>query len=157
MTSLLLRNLIFTILQPGIVAGLIPYLFVKDQFKTTFSFPFQVYHWIGIFIILIGISILLYCVYHFAKYGRGTLSPADPKKKLVTKGLYRFSRNPMYLGVLIVLLGETIFMRSFMLGAYLFLVTILFLLFVVYFEERRLTKSFGDDYTSYKKKVKRWI
>ena len=157
MTSLLLRNILFTILQPGIVAGLIPYLLVKDQLKTTFSSPFHFYQWIALVIIISGIAILLYCIYHFAKYGRGTLSPADPTKKLVTKGLYRYSRNPMYLGVLLVLLGEMIFMRSFMLGAYLFLVTVLFLLYVVYFEERRLQKSFGEDYITYKKKVKRWI
>ena len=157
MPSLLLRNLLFTILQPGIVAGLIPYLLVKDQLKTTLSSPFHFYQWIAFVIIIIGLAILFYCIYHFAKYGHGTLSPADPTKQLVTKGLYRYSRNPMYLGVLLVLLGETIFMRSLMLGAYLFLITILFLLYVVYFEERRLSKSFGDDYTNYKKKVKRWI
>ncbi len=157
MFSLYFRNLIFTILQPGIVCGLIPWLLVREELKTLPSFPFPFYQWIGLLMVAIGLFIVLYCVNSFAKEGRGTLSPADPTKKLVVKGLYHYSRNPMYIGVLFILAGETIFLRSFQLGIYMFVVFVGFFIFVVVFEEPRLTRDFGIDYVDYKKRVRRWI
>lgn len=157
MTSLILRNLIFTILQPGIVCGLIPWLIVRKELEDILNAPLHTYQSLGLFLILIGTFILLYCIYDFAKEGKGTLSPADPTKKLVVKGLYRYSRNPMYLGVMLILFGETIFTRSANLGMYLFGVFVLFFCYVVFFEEPRLARDFGDDYTVYRKKVRRWL
>src|SRR5687767_10589786 len=157
MTSLLLRNLLFTILQPGVVAGLIPYILVREQIKTTLEAPFQLYHWIGIAFIVAGAFILLICIFDFARHGEGTLSPADPTRKLVVKGFYRYSRNPMYLAVMLILLGETIFMKSLELGMYMFFVLAAFLLFIILFEEPRLYKTFGQDYVKYKERVKRWF
>ena len=155
--SLYLRNLIFTILQPGVVCGLIPWLIVRDEIREDLSVPFQVYHLIGTLIIVIGVMVLIHCIFSFAKHGKGTLSPLDPTKKLVAKGLYRYSRNPMYLGVLLIIIGETVILRSFNMGIYLFLVLIAFFCYVIFFEEPRLNRDFGDDYKAYKKKVRRWL
>ena len=152
-----MRNLFFTILQPGVVCGLIPWLIVKDEINTDLSGPFQTYHLIGILIIAMGVVVLIHCIFSFAKLGKGTLSPLDPTKKLVAKGLYRYSCNPMYLGVLLIIIGETVFLRSFNLGIYLVLVFVAFFCYVVFFEEPRLHRDFGDDYKAYKKKVRRWI
>ena len=157
MTSLLLRNLLFTILQPGVVAGLIPYFLVREQIKTTLAVPIQLYHWIGIALIVSGALILLICIFDFARHGKGTLSPADPTKKLVVKGFYRYSRNPVYLAVMLILLGETIFMKSLKLGIYMSFVLAAFLLFIILFEEPRLYKTFGQDYAKYKERVGRWL
>lgn len=109
MASLLLRNLFFTILQPGIVAGLIPYWILGDKVNKTFCWPLQFYHYLAILLFLTGLVIMFDCIIRFAVEGRGTLSPADPAKKLVISGLYRFSRNPMYVGVMMILIGEAIF------------------------------------------------
>jgi protein-S-isoprenylcysteine O-methyltransferase Ste14 len=76
-------------------------------------------------------------------YGKGTLSPADPTKKLVVKGLYRFSRNPMYVGVTMMLVGESIFFQSTALWTYSLIIFIAFNIFILFFEEPRLLDDFG--------------
>lgn len=157
MFSLFLRNLVFTILQPGVVAALIPYLIVKRSGGhpgLKFETPVQ---YVGAFIFVIGATIMIACIARFAVDGRGTLSPADPTRHLVTSGLYRFSRNPMYVGVLLILIGEAIFFKSEWLTVYCCLIFLLFHTFIVFFEERRLKKDFGQDYDEYRQKVRRWI
>ncbi len=99
MLSLLFRNLFFTILQPGIVAGLIPFFILGDKVKNSFTQPLTVYHFLGAIEFVIGFVIMLTCIISFAVNGGGTISPADPTKRLVVTGLYKFSRNPMYVGV----------------------------------------------------------
>ncbi len=159
MLSLFIRNLIFTILQPGIVAGLIPYLILGD--KVNDIFVQQLFspelHNSGIIIFLIGLVIMLTCIINFAVKGKGTLSPADPTKKLVISGLYRFSRNPMYVGVTLILIGEAIFFQSVQLLIYSLLVFLAFNIFTILVEEPRLKKDFGEEYNRYCKKVSRWI
>lgn len=154
---LTLRNIIFFILQPGVVCILIPYLLIWDVLKERFSVPFQFYHIIGGLLIALGLGIIIHCIVSFNRYGKGTLSPLDPTKKLVIRGLYKYSRNPMYLGVITLLLGEAVLTRTLMLGAYLFLVTTAFLIYVLVFEEPRLQRDFGKEYDEYKKKVRRWF
>ena len=157
MKSLFIRNLIFTMLQPGLVVGLFPYLIAGDKFKIVFHQPFGILQFAGIIIFLAGVALMLYCIYYFAIEGRGTLSPADPTKNLVVHGPYQFSRNPMYIGVTVALLGEVIFLESGRLLLYTGIVFILFALFIITIEEPRLRKDFGDQYASYSKKVRRWI
>ena len=84
------------------------------------------------------------CIIRFAVEGRGTLSPADPTKKLVISGLYKFSRNPMYVGVMMIIIGEAIFFRSTSLWIYSLFIFIAFNLFVMFIEEPLLLKDFGE-------------
>ncbi len=156
MLSLLLRNLFFTILQPGLVAGLIPYWILGDKVKHIAQ-PLQFYNYIGAIVFVIGLVIMLSCIISFAVKGRGTLSPADPTKRLVITGLYKFSRNPMYVGVTMILIGEAIFFRSVNLWIYLIFVFIAFNIFILLHEEPRLRKDFREEYKRYCEKVKRWI
>ena len=100
---------------------------------------------------------MLICIISFAVKGRGTLSPADPTKKLVVTGLYRYSRNPMYIGVVMILTGEAIFFQSVSLWIYLLVVIIAFNIFILLHEEPRLQKDFGEEYKKYCQKVRRWI
>jgi protein-S-isoprenylcysteine O-methyltransferase Ste14 len=155
--SLLLRNLFFTILQPGMVCGLIPYLIAKDHYHLAFSQPPAFLQYIGIALFLAGVSITIHCIIKFAMDGRGTLSPADPTRQLVIAGLYRYSRNPMYIGVMATLLGESIFVQSSSLWLYTLLIFIAFNLFIVFWEEPRLRKDFGKSYEEYCRQVRRWI
>lgn len=157
MISLLFRNLLFTILQPGIVAGLIPFFILRQKVKDTLVHTWKFHYSLGILIFSIGFIIMLGCIISFAVYGRGTLSPLDPTRKLVTVAFYKFSRNPMYLGVILILVGEAIFFRSVELWAYALFIFVAFNIFIVLIEEPRLQKDFGEEYTRYCKKVRRWI
>lgn len=155
--SLFFRNLFFTILQPGVVAGLVPFLIARKNFENIAAHAFQIPHYIGIVVCLAGIGITLHCIANFAIHGRGTLSPADPTQQLVISGLYKFSRNPMYVGVMLMLIGEAIFTQSTGLLVYSIGVFTAFNLFIVFREEPRLKKDFGTSYHEYCKTVRRWI
>jgi len=155
--SLFLRNLFFTILQPGVVAGLIPFLLARKNFENAFAGAFHVQHGVGMFVFLAGVTITLHCIANFAIHGRGTLSPADPTQRLVISGLYKFSRNPMYVGVMLTLIGEAIFTQSVDLWGYSLTVFTAFNLFIIFREEPRLKKDFGTSYHEYCKTVRRWI
>lgn len=157
MWSLFFRNLLFTILQPGIVVGLIPYWILgMPSSETTRGRPGS-FQYIAIVVFAAGLAILFYCISMFAVKGKGTLSPADPTKKLVVSGLYRFSRNPMYIGVMLMLIGEAIFFSSTYLGIYTAVVFIGFNLFISLHEEPRLKRDFGSEYQLYLKTVRRWL
>jgi protein-S-isoprenylcysteine O-methyltransferase Ste14 len=156
MRSLLIRNLIFTILQPGIIAGLIPYLIERDTIYALCYSPFSWNQMVSLVVIAAGLGVLLHCVYLFAKVGAGTLSPAFPTKVLVVKGLYHFVRNPMYIGVMMILIGEAVFASSFKLYVYAGFIFILFNLFIIFIEEPRLKKDFGETYLKYCEEVGRW-
>src|SRR4051812_28105515 len=112
MLSLLLRNLFFTILQPGLVAGLFPYWIIGGNLNSRLTGPFQPWQMTGVVIFSAGLVVMLSCIVRFAFEGRGTLSPADPTKRLVVGGLYKFSRNPMYVGVMLILIGEVLIFQS---------------------------------------------
>jgi len=155
--SLFLRNLFFTILQPGMVAGLIPYWILGKKVEDTLAQTFNLYQYLAALLLVIGFAIMITCIIGFAIYGSGTLSPADPTKKLVIKGLYRYSRNPMYVGVMLMLIAESIFFQSVTLWRYTLFIFVAFYVFILIHEEPRLKRDFGDEYNQYIKKVRRWF
>ncbi len=106
---------------------------------------------------ILGFLILMSCILRFATEGKGTISPIDPTKNLVAKGLYRYSRNPMYVGVMLLLLGEAVFWQSLFLAGYAAVVFIGFNLFIIIHEEPRLKRDFGTEYELYFQKVRRWF
>jgi protein-S-isoprenylcysteine O-methyltransferase Ste14 len=108
-------------------------------------------------LILAGAAVLIDCVVKFAVKGKGTLAPIDPPKKLVTGGLYRFVRNPMYVGGLLVLFGQALFFRSSSLLLYALAWWLAAHLFIVLYEEPHLRSVFGADYENYRTAVPRWI
>jgi protein-S-isoprenylcysteine O-methyltransferase Ste14 len=145
---LLLRSIFFTLLMPGTVTIVIQYRLVSSQARHN-SQPYQVLQYLGVPLIIIGAVALLWSIWRFYSDGQGTLAPVDPPKVLVVRGLYRYVRNPMYVGVLWILLGEAIWFLS---GLILFEAG-LFLgvthLFVKYYEEPALRRQFGEAYESY--------
>lgn len=104
-----------------------------------------------------GTCILLNCVLRFATDGRGTISPIDPTKKLVIRGLYKYSRNPMYVGVMFIMIGEAVFIWSLALAIYAAIVFAAFNLFIVLHEEPRCRREFGSEYEDYYRRVRRWL
>lgn len=157
MFSLFIRNLFFTVVQPGIVAGLIPLWITGASINTIFDEVWQLHQYMGAMVFLVGLVIMLWCIISFAVKGRGTLSPLDPTKQLVVSGLYRYSRNPMYVGVMLILIGEAIYFQSVELWVYSLLVFIAFNIFARVVEEPRLRNDFGAEYDLYCQKVRRWI
>jgi protein-S-isoprenylcysteine O-methyltransferase Ste14 len=152
----LLKTVIFTILAPGTVTILIPGWLLSSPMGAA-SFDIGAFRYIGIGPILIGASIYLWCAWDFTFAGKGTPAPIDPPKELVVRGLYRYVRNPMYVGMVAVLIGETLFFQSLALAAYVGAVLLVFTLFVVLYEEPALTRKFGDSYRRYREAVPRWI
>lgn len=148
---LFLRALLALLILPGTFAGLIPaWIVVNDQWRNQGS-------WAGVVPLVAGITILLWCVRDFYVAGKGTLAPWEPPKRLVIVGLYRFVRNPMYVGILILLLGWSWWAGSWMLFCYALLFAVAFHLRVVLHEEPRLKAQFGDDWNAYATAVRRWL
>lgn len=150
-----LRSLLFLILIPGTVAGYIPSRILRPS-KHLAVPPLSISSTLAVILALIGISVLLICVWDFFEAGRGTLAPFDPPKNLVVRGLYRFTRNPMYNGVVALLLGEAWFFQSTTLLQYALVVFVIFHLVVVVYEEPALEAQFGDGYRAYRGAVPRW-
>src|SRR5207248_4854486 len=94
---------------------------------------------------------------HLTFIGKGTPAPIDAPKVLVKEGPYRWVRNPMYIAVLSVVIGEAILFRSFLLAGYALLVAVVVHMFVVFVEEPSLRSQFGESYETYLRTVPRWL
>lgn len=154
-TFLAIRSLLFLILIPGTVAGYIPLRILRASGRLSLPGVSAVSVLAGC-LILLGAAVLLRCVWDFLVAGRGTLAPIDPPQHLVVRGLYHYTRNPMYNGVLAVLLGEAWLFHSTALLLYAAVIFTMFHLFVVLYEEPALTSRFGESYRDYRAVVPRW-
>jgi protein-S-isoprenylcysteine O-methyltransferase Ste14 len=136
---------------PVIVAGLVPwYLSGIDGCRmrgTPLGWP----------LFLLGGGIVLWCARDFYVIGKGTLAPWDPPRKLVIIGLYKFTRNPMYVGVLGCVAGWSLIAGSPLLIVYMAILALGFHLRVVFYEEPLLARQFGPVWTQYSATVNRWL
>jgi len=110
----------------------------------------------GIAVCVVGGALALWCILAFAFVGNGTPAPFDPPRSLVVRGPYRFVRNPMYLGAVLVLSGAALVYHSLALLGYAAGFLIATYVFVVAYEEPTLGQLFGDDYRAYRARVRRW-
>jgi protein-S-isoprenylcysteine O-methyltransferase Ste14 len=149
----ILKTILFTILVPGSVLVLIPSWILRG-FSRPERGPLA---WLGLFLIVLGAAIYFRCAWEFAVRGLGTPAPIAPTKFLVTTALHRYVRNPMYIGVLGVLLGEAAFFRALVLLKYAAFCFAAAYLFVVFYEEPTLRRQFGESYEQYRRSVPRWI
>ncbi len=152
----LIKTLIFTILVPGTVSVGIPYLLLSSGLGR-YSYEIGAFRLVGFLPIVLGTGFYLWCAWDFVFSGKGTPAPVDPPKVLVRTGLYRRTRNPMYVGVLLVLVGEAVLFQSLTLLIYALLIGIVFHLWVLSYEEPTLNRKFGVAYEEYCKGVPRWI
>ena len=104
-----------------------------------------------------GASFVLHSTFLFFSLGKGTPVPVEPPKKLVIKGLYKYTRNPIYIAYFLIFLGEFLLFGHILLFLYLLLAVIFFHTLVIYHEEPILKKRFGKSYHKYMEKVPRWI
>jgi protein-S-isoprenylcysteine O-methyltransferase Ste14 len=147
----ILNNLVSLIL-PITALIIVPYLLEPHP-----VIQWKWYFFTGAFICFTGLLIMILSIRLFIVIGNGTLAPWNPPKKFVVTGLYMYVRNPMIIGVLIVLTGEALLFYSFLLLLWCALFYTVNHFYFILFEEPQLLKRFGDDYQNYKMNVPRWI
>lgn len=150
MNGLFARALVAFLILPGVVAFLVPILLLGPGTTGLSN------RW-GVVPLGVGTVLLLACVREFYVAGRGTLAPWAPPAALVVTGPYKWSRNPMYVAVLLILSGWAISFRSWPLALYAVVVLLAFHLRVVLHEEPWLARTFGDTWTQYRKRISRWL
>lgn len=148
----LLRSLIFGSLFVSIWIWFVPRLIAGGPLQPEPGVA-------SILLMVVGGSVMVWCVFDFGWRGLGTPAPFDPPRRLVVSGLYRWVRNPMYIGMGTFMVGEAMLLPSIM-RAMLILITILWAvvtLFIVLYEEPTLRRLFGAEYENYCRHVHRWL
>ena len=151
----LVRTAIFTIIVPCSVAGWIPLVLRRyPDASIDLGTPGIA---IGSILITIGVIGYVLTAGAFAIIGKGSPSPSHPTSNLIVSGIHRYSRNPMYVSVLSVIIGQAILWGSSNIAIYAVLVWIGFQTFIIFYEEPTLRKKFGEQYETYYNEVPRWI
>jgi len=146
-------SLIFVVLQPGLMGGLVPYLLTGGWESAG---PPLVLEVVGAALVTAGVGFLAHTVIRFAVEGLGTPSPAAPTENLVVGGVYRYLRNPMYVAVIAVILGQAAILGRPVLLVYAALFWLLVASFVRFYEEPTLSARYGEQYTAYRRAVRGW-
>ncbi len=155
-TSAIVGSLVFLVIAPGFVAGVVPWWITGWVLRPPFL-RFALFRFVGVALIVAGAPIILDSFARFTIQGLGTPAPVLPTKHLVVTGLYRYVRNPMYVGVAAVILGQGLLFGSVRLLAYGAAVWLAFFLFVLLYEEPKLRHTFGQEYDIFCQNVARWI
>ena len=143
------RAVVAFLALPGTVAFVVPVLLASDGARR--------FNPVSLALFLPGVAGLLACVRSFYVEGRGTLAPWSPPRHLVTSELYRYSRNPMYVSVVLILWGWTVGFGSWTLAIYTLAVMAAFHLRVVAGEEPWLARTHGEAWDRYHAAVPRWV
>lgn len=154
-TQAAVGSAIWFVLAPGVVAGLVPWLLTRWEMQQVVGYgpPLRA---LGGVLVLSGVGALLHAFTGFVVTGRGTPAPAAPTEYLVVTGLYRYVRNPMYLAVLAVIVGQAMIFAQVDLFWYTVAVTPVLVTFVHAVEEPALRRTFGSGYDEYRQAVRPW-
>ncbi|HEY7147497.1 MAG TPA: isoprenylcysteine carboxylmethyltransferase family protein [Streptosporangiaceae bacterium] len=150
--SLVLRNVLFTIVVPGAGGGYVPWLILTRDGAAPAPAA-----WYAAVLILAGAALYTWCVRAFAAVGRGTPGLWDAPRRVVAAGPYRWVRNPIYLAALLIVTGEAWLFLSPALLLYAAALAAAFHLLVIGYEEPRLSRRFGEPYLAYRRSVSRWV
>lgn len=143
------RALVAFLACPGVVAFLVPWLLLRPRGGG--------FHVAGLVPLAVGGALLLWCVRDFYVAGGGTLAPWAPPRRLVVVGLYRVSRNPMYVAVVLILCGWALGFHTRASWLYALAMAVAFHLRVVLGEEPWLSETYGGQWTAYRARVPRWL
>ena len=152
---LFLKNALFTIVVPGTVAVIVPYRIGSGRASAALTWGVRQY--LAVVFFAAGGAIYFRCVWDFARTGRGTPAPIDAPKVLVVRGVYRYVRNPIYIGVLLIVLGWAVYFGDFGVVVYGAFLALAFHAFVTLVEEPSLQRQFGESYERYCRSVRRWV
>ena len=152
---LLLKNFLFTLIVPGFLVAWLPFRVFERRARWPEDLNWH--HLGGLALLMVGAGVYFHCQWLLMRRGRGTPLPIDPPRHLVQRGLYRWVRNPLYLGLLLVIAGEALFCLSLGIAIYWICLACVFQVFVHLFEEPDLGFRFGAMYEDYKRAVPRWL
>ena len=146
---------IFFAAAPGTVAGFVPWLLTRWRLREPLG------HWaplrvVGIVLIVAGAAVLVHAFTRFVVQGLGTPAPVAPTEHLVVAGLYRHLRNPMYVAVVAVIVGQALLLWQPVLLLYAAVIAVAFVVFVAGYEQPALRRQFGDSYEAYRRAVPAW-
>ena len=146
---------LFFAIAPGVVAGLVPWWLTGWRVRGPLA------HWApvrvaGVIMLTAGAVVLAQAFVRFVAEGRGTPAPVAPTQRLVTGGLYRHVRNPMYVAVVAVITGQALALGQPVLLGYATAVWITVASFVRWYEEPALARQFGAQYEAYRRSVRAW-
>jgi protein-S-isoprenylcysteine O-methyltransferase Ste14 len=153
---LILKTLFCTLIAPCSLTVAVPYLLLSSRSAISPK-TINRLNDIGILIIVAGVAIYIWCAWDFISKGKGTPAPYDPPKKLVANDLYGFMRNPIYVGVSSIILGEACFFQSIAVFVSALVLLLAFHLRVTLSEEPTLKRLFGESFGEYCRRVPRWI
>jgi protein-S-isoprenylcysteine O-methyltransferase Ste14 len=151
-----LWSLVFTVVVPGTVVGLVPWL-MSGWHRTGDLFGVPGLWAVGVILTAIGFPVLLGAIYKFATDGLGTPAPTAPTQHLVISGPHRFVRNPMYIAVVSMIVGQALLLGQAALLWYAAIVALATAAFVRFYEEPTLQGQFGDEYVRYRRAVHAWL
>ena len=143
----------FLVIAPGVVAGLMPWWLTGWRAGVAVPAPVRV---IGGVVTAAGAVTLIGSFAQFAMEGRGTPAPPAAPERLVVRGLYRYVRNPMYLAVLAVIIGQALLLGRPVLLGYAAVVAAAFVAFVYGYEQPTLARRYGAEYEAYRRAVPGW-
>lgn len=149
---LYVKSALFAVVSQGVFAVLVPLLLAGDRSVT--AGPAVL---IAGILLALGVAVYARCAWDFVRFGRGTPSPMDAPRRLVTRSLYRHVRNPMYSAVLAVIVGWAVLFGSIAVVIYGAAIFAFLSVSLRFYEEPRLARQFGDEYTEYCKRVGRWL
>ncbi|HYH78560.1 MAG TPA: isoprenylcysteine carboxylmethyltransferase family protein [Longimicrobium sp.] len=157
----LIRHLLSILALPTVMAGVVPYLLVSSRPSPLMSIESGATGLaraaLGAAFIAGGLVLACATIWHFATRGRGTLAPWDPPTRLVVTGMYRHVRNPMITGVLMLVIGEALLLRSAAVGWWAGAFFLVNAIYIPLLEEPGLERRFGEPYRAYRRAVPRWI
>jgi protein-S-isoprenylcysteine O-methyltransferase Ste14 len=149
-------SILFLFVAPGIVAGVIP-ASISQYHMGPPLLGLEPLRWLGVLLLVFGGVLLLETFARFALQGLGTPAPIAPTKTLVVTGSYRFVRNPMYVAVVSLILGQGLLLGDVNVLGYGLIVWLVVHLFVLGYEEPTLTRDYGAQYAAYRANVRRWL
>jgi protein-S-isoprenylcysteine O-methyltransferase Ste14 len=159
-TSVLMRKITatagsaaFLVIAPGVVAGLVPWWITGWRAGAAYPAAVRI---IGAVLAAAAAAALLYAFGQFALQGLGTPAPPVPTERLVVRGLYRYVRNPMYIAVLAIILGQALLLSRPVLLGYAAAVGAAFTAFVYGYEQPALARRYGAQYEAYRQAVPAW-
>jgi protein-S-isoprenylcysteine O-methyltransferase Ste14 len=152
----ILGSAIFLVIAPGIVAGYIPWSICRWHVGMPLLGASST-RIVGVLLIAAGLPVLLDSFGHFALKGLGTPAPIFPTRHLVVSGLFRYVRNPMYVAVSALIVGQGLLFGSVRILEYGIAIWVAFHLFVLLYEEPTMRRSYGPEYEAFCANVPRWI
>lgn len=155
-TAALALTVVFNVIVPGTFAVYLPWWITRWRLEPAFL-GLEAGRWLGAALIVAGFCVVLEAQARFAWQGRGTPAPILPPERLVVSGFYRYVRNPMYVAVTAMTLGQALVFASPLLLAYAAALLALFHAFVRLYEEPALSRKFPADYPAFKASVPRWL